>query len=90
MFSVSCVPADDPQFANSARAIATYLLQAQPLCVPRRGSWEIPLRRAFGYQGAEARIRRMVGGSPTVTLYRDGDPRRAANARGRTGADPTK
>ena len=81
MFEVHCVPEDDAQFANSVRAVATYLRCLRSRRVPGRTAWEAPLRSAFGYRGAEARIRLLTGGAPTVTLYREGAPARVPRRR---------
>jgi hypothetical protein len=81
MFDVRCVPDDDAQFANAVRAVATYLRLGPSRQVLRRGAWERPLRAAFGYGGAEARIQALTGSPATVTVYRVGAPARAGRSR---------
>jgi hypothetical protein len=81
MFEVHCIPEDDAQFANSVRAVATHLRFAQSRRVPGRVAWEGPLRAAFGYRGAEARVERLTGGSTSVTVYREGTPVRRLHRR---------
>lgn len=85
---IQCVPEDDDQFANAVRAVATYLRLAQPRLVAGRGAWEAPLRSAFGYPRAEARIHVLTGGPPSATLYREGAPARVAHRRRRDGLGP--
>lgn len=87
MFDVRCVPDDDAQFANAVRAVATYLRLGPSRQVLRRGAWERPLRAAFGYRGAEARIQAQTGSPGTVTVYRVGDAARVGRSR-RPGPGP--
>jgi hypothetical protein len=79
MFEVHCVPEDDAQFANSVRAVATYLRLAQPGHLPGHRAWEGPLRAAFGYRGAVARIELLAGGPSLVTVYREGAAARTSH-----------
>jgi hypothetical protein len=85
MFEVHCIPEDDAQFANSVRAVATYLRLAQPRRLPRHGAWEAPLRSAFGYRGAVARIELLTGAPSLVTVYREGAPARVSHRRDQPG-----
>ena len=84
MLDVHCVPEDDAQFANCVRAVATHLRFAQSRRLRRAGSWEAPLRSAFGYRKAEARVSPLSGCPASVVVFRDGaDPLSADRLRWR-------
>jgi hypothetical protein len=88
MFEFHCVPIDDAQFANCVRAVAVNLRDAGRKRAIKRSPWEAPLRAAFGYRGAEARIQALTDRALMVTVYRDGAPRLVANRRRVRGLGP--
>ena len=78
-FSVACVPANDPHFANAVRVIVEFVQVDEPPRAPGVRVWEGALHRGFGYNSAAIRVRR-IHGETTVTFYREGVGRAAMSS----------